>query len=63
MSLMKSYNNTNSSGLKKCFNLTAQVADTLITINNKNGVWKSKTSKIIKTLTNKDSNPNSNIMT
>ncbi len=60
---MKSYNNTGSTGLKKCFNLTAQVADTIISVNNKNGVWKSKTSKMIKTLTNQASNPNSNIMT
>lgn len=62
MSLMKNNNNSGSVGLKKSLNLTTQVADAIMSYNKKSA-WKSRTNKLIKTLTNQPINPNSNIMT
>lgn len=59
---MKNNNNSGSVGIKKSLNLTAQVSDAIMSYNKKGG-WKSRTSKLIKTLTNQHQNPNSNIMT
>lgn len=53
MSLTKNNNNSGTVSHKKNFNLTTQVADVLMTMSTKKGTWKSKTSKLIKTLTNK----------
>lgn len=52
MSLTKNNNNSGSGTHKKNFNLTTQVADVLMSMSHKKGTWKSKTSKLIKTLTN-----------
>jgi hypothetical protein len=62
MSLMKNNNNSSSVGIKKSLNLTAQVNDAIMSYNQRSG-WKSRTSKLVKTLTNQVQNPHSNLMT
>ena len=62
MSLMKNNSNGGCLGPRKGLNLTAQVNEAIMSYNNK-AVWKSKTNKLIKTLTNQGINSNSNVMT
>lgn len=62
MSLVKNNNNSGSVKIKKSLNLTAQVTNAIMSYNRKSA-WKSRTNKLIKTLTNQAHNPHSNIMT
>jgi len=62
MSLIKNNTNAPCLGPRKALNLTAQVNEAIMSYNNK-AVWKSKTSNLIKTLTNQVKNSNSNVMT
>lgn len=63
MSLTRNDNNSTSNRFHKMFNLTTHLNDMQFTGINKAVSWKSKTSKMIKTLTNQPNNPNSGIMT
>ena len=63
MSLMKNNSKTGCQVPRKGFNLTAQVNEAILSYNNNKAVWKCRTSKLIKTLTNQGINSNSNVMT
>lgn len=59
---MKSQAKNKSGLMKKNMNITAHVADAIKVLNKKTN-WKSKTSKLAKTLTGKTLNAKPNIMT
>lgn len=59
---MKSQPKNKSEAVKKNMNITAHVAEALKGINKKSN-WKSKTSKMTKTLTGKTLNSKPNVMT